>query len=259
MELEEYIKLLSKYSIDYVDKYVEQINSSLDYFDNNIPEHFTCSNNNIIYEFLSSIDVNIIKNELQKHGLNIVKVCDYNYAENLNKKWFTVTSKNDIRNDNEFLEILDKYNYNIKSVTNCNNEYIYILEPLLANESNKLIKKVFHNKLYHITTADNVQYILTHGLRPKYTRNDNITLYKKYKQKSNIKHNSRIYFVGITNKKQLIDIAKKIYNGNNDLAFLEIVLPDNISFYKDTTMEIDNCFYTFNSIPSKFITQIKWS
>lgn len=75
-----------------------------------------------------------------------------------------------------------------------------------------------------------------------------------------------MYYIEGLESKETIDRAKKkiayqiideIYNTNDDFILLKINIPKTIPLYKDTTMSIENCCYSYIKIDPRYITKIK--
>lgn len=237
-------KLQDKY------QYIEE------YFNNDIPEYIEKNilsdiHYDYITEFLNSVDINIVIKQLEKIGCTCVNKSD----NSSNKKWFTVSSHLVPTENNKFLDIIDKFRYQIHQVIFDGEKYVTILDPIIANNANSEIETKFHNKLYHITKKNVAEQILKHGLRTRYSKYDNILdEIKSKKQNSKIDQTSRVYLFTINSNKDIDKVANELYMNNSNYCVLEITLPiDTINIYKDTKMKSANCYFCYNTIPAKYI------
>ena len=228
----------------------------IEYFNNNIPEYIETNilsdiHYDYITEFLKSVDNNFVIKQLEKIGCKCIKQSEHE----TNKKWFTVTSDFVPTENNIFLDIIDKFRYQIHKVMLDGGKYVTILDPIIANKANDEIETKFHNKLYHITKKNIAEQILKHGLRTRYSKYDNILdEIKSKKQNSKIDQTSRVYLFTINSNKDIDKVANELHMNNSNYCVLEITLPtDLINVYKDTKMNSDNCYFCYNTIPAKYI------
>lgn len=194
---------------------------------------------NVINEFLRSVDPSIIIHMLKKN-FSSIDVFDENGL-------VTVLYNTNITDNIVFKYILSICNYRIH--TNHIFKRYMILEKVLPEP----VPKKF-NKLYHITDQENVEYIKEHGLRPKYCKEKLEKHLKLYNDKYN-NNFAKIYFIGLDrisrdNIKDAIEKVETAIYYKKDYVVFEIIPPYNITLYKDEMMVGSNLsYYTYNAIP----------
>lgn len=222
----------------------------------------------IILEHLKNIDPKWFIKDLEKYFDD--KVHDI-YLDDEHEMVNFVSSINP-REDKELKEILSIYLYDIKTSfpTKKGKEYKVQLE--------KHYPEVVKNAKYafHVTRKNDVKSILSSGLRPRYTPDDNLkngdweSPWKKYKSDSKNYQFSKTYLFNpvshIDNEvisgtkelvKEIIASIKKHDENIDDFVLLKIGIPRYVTIYKDTTMPTGtNPCFSYQKILPKYISKI---
>lgn len=115
--------------------------------------------------------------------------------------------------------------------------------------------------MFHITTKDNYNKILKHGLRPKTSKHETKETIKS-KQHSISDYNGKIYLIaidGLKNVKQkLSEIKHKVFGNRTDLGVLKVFIPHEFSVYKDETMFDEISYFTYLPINKKYIEKTNY-
>lgn len=150
-------------------------------------------------------------------------------------------SEYNISKDSRFVDTIEKFGYHISDIKEGPFGFVFFIEPNYTEDMNKYTQNNFYGVVYHITDKKNVESILKNGLCCKNT----LGAQKLY------------LFVSLSAQKDAKQIARMLGIDFSKCAIIKIDLPEFISVYKDTRMEKDNCFYTYTSIPSRYIKCIK--
>jgi hypothetical protein len=240
-------------------QYLEEYNLLDDLFNNEIPEEYLeiikkGQFNDFILENLNTHDVNKLKDKINKEFKDKYEFKFEDYLDNIqsDKKSFLMISKDiqEISNDNEFNNLIEFYGYYISSVDKEHN--VIFICPKYSEYANDLVYNKNHGILYHFTTLNKEQSILSKGLEVKEGNS-----YRKFPQ--------RIYcYSEFKNLKNVKDIKKFIYKVVGELNIrrygllvLKIDLSKhNVCFYNDDSMEEKNSVFTYTSIPKELIEKI---
>lgn len=217
-----------------------------DFFNNDVPQNFrtffeksnSMRSTNFITEFLKSVSDDVIIKQLNKIDDNIfIQKCDDKRLKNDKQKYFSLLSEYDISKDSRFIDTIEKFGYHISDIEEEPFGFVFFIEPNYTEDMNKYIQDNFFGVVYHITDKKNVDSILKNGLRCKNTWGA-----------------QKLYlFASLSAQKDAKQIAKTLGIDFSKYAIIKIDLPKFISVYKDTRMEKDNCFYTYTSIPPRYI------
>lgn len=213
----------------------------------------------------------VLKN-LQTHNCNVVK---RKISDKYSSKLLYIDIPYESRGDKEviviytiepeffehnidFKSILDFYEYFLSYIgQDQSNSEIYILyiEPKFSENCNDFVYKTCNGIVYHITQKQNVAKIRKSGLR---IRNEDIIKYNNPQSYRNFP--KRIYLCGslkFNDFDMLKTVADEVIpSGYENSAILKInVSRCSMNFYKDSTMDNPNCFFTYQNIPPNVIVQ----
>jgi hypothetical protein len=203
----------------------------------------------IIEENLLSHDVRELKEKILKYFPG-VRFVDHNKSKH-NIKSFYVTYHNceALVNDDDFWKLIEFYNYRIEG----HNEISILLDPIFPQKIDMYDVKA----LYHITTCDNIDSILSKGLRPKsgqYTsRPERVYFYA-----------SDEYIKDFPKNENIISIVGKVLPFTKTQRYgwcvfkvdLEKLRKDKhyLGLYKDDMMKDDDgCVFSNVMIPKEYI------
>lgn len=221
-----------------------------DFFCNDVPKRFhnifeesnTKRSTNYITEFLKSIDDEFVIKQLNKIDDKIfIQKCDDERFKNYKQNYFVLMSEYDISKDERFANTIEKFGYHISDSEKEPFGFVFFIESNNSEDMSKYIQDNFYGVVYHITDKKNVNSILKNGLRCKNTWGA-----------------QKLYlFASLSVRKDAEQIADMLGIDFSEYAIMKIDLPKFISVYKDTRMERDNCFYTYTSIPPRYIKCIR--
>lgn len=229
--------------------YHEQQTIINDFFCEDIPENLkndfeqnnTLRSTDFIVEFLKSVSDDFIIKQLNKIDNKIfIQKCDDELFKNDKEKYFCLLSDYDITKDERFVTTIEKFGYHISDIEEEPFGFVFFIEPNYTENMSQYIQEKFHGVVYHITNKKNVESILKNGLRCKNTWGA-----------------QKLYlFASLSIKKDSEKIVKMINIDFSKCAIMKINLPEFVSVYKDTKMSKNNCFYTYITIPPRYITCI---
>jgi hypothetical protein len=155
------------------------------------------------------------------------------------------------KND-KFKNILEFYNYFVTQIRGNN---IIIAEPRYSERADQYIYGDCHGIVYHITYQDVADEIMKTGLRCK-TGSKRKGFYRDFPK--------RIYVVAVDPssidrpmQEVLEDLAYAVTGDRTGMAALKINLSKrHIPFYKDTAMQDEISYFTYNSIPPECIEKV---
>ena len=249
--------VIEKYnqSIDLGIKYKTQYENLLDFYGENIPQSI-CEQfednpyKDYIFETITSHNTIDLKASIKKYFNHDIKSVR-NYSGSHGKHSITLDTKSgktakDLMNDEDFKNMLNFHGYYISDNIIDN---ILFIEPTYAQK----VKLKRNEQLYHFTETNNLESIMTNGLRCKSSR------YRVFPK--------RIYLYKINenilqNNGELTDAAREfantVCNEFEDRCILKIDLSQtNIPLYEDTAIKEKNAVYTYNNIPASCITLFK--
>lgn len=155
------------------------------------------------------------------------------------------------KND-KFKNILEFYNYFVTQIRGNN---IIIAEPRYSERVDQYIYGDCHGIVYHITYQDVADEIMKTGLRCK-TGSERKGFYREFPK--------RIYVVAIepwsisySMQEMLKSLAYEVTGDRTGMAALKINLSKrHIPFYKDTAMQDEISYFTYNNIPPECIEKV---
>ena len=276
IKLSEYIsKVLDDHSIYLGTRlyHAKQASELYNYFEGNVPEYIENKlisgkkYEEVMLEHLRNIDSKYIIKDLKEHFrwcYDIKEIDDIIY----------MICKENPRDNEDFLKLIDIYQYNIKTSYKLpNNTYKVHIEKNFPEDITDKVNKDRENRyVFHITKQSHLDSILKNGFRPGYhydnPNNINKQIWKLYKESRNKEQWNKNYFFYIPNFyinneniKELKVYANEvtdILNINKENAILICIhLPDAVRVYEDRSMPMKNCCFTYSKIPKENIKEIK--
>lgn len=229
-----------------------------EFFNNNIPEKIVNRIYNyenpyiILTEYLNTVSIEKTIHKIQQEFNTSINTI---YAKN-NLIYIEFNHYNGtiIKQLNR---IINTYNYIIHTKI-CNR---IILEPKYSKNYIDYIYDSCNGIMFHITTKDNCNKILTHGLRPKTSKHETKETIKS-KQHSIDEYNGKIYLIAIDGlknvKEKLYEIKHKVFGNRTDLVVLKVFIPHEFSVYKDETMFDEISYFTYLPINKKYIEKTNY-
>lgn len=242
-------------------------------FDGNVPavyeEMFIYNErqvSDIIHEHLKNINSKYLLKDIDEY---------FSYCKNVhidNDELIKFECNKNISKDTDFLQLLNIYQYTIK--TNYKSPFsnkwiIHIEKNFPKNVTNQISSNNKDRVIFHLTDRHNADKILKVGFRPgfhfRHPELINKQIWKEYKTKHDKNDFNKTYFFYITDysnnkldvvKKKAKEIQQKLNIANPVL--LSIVCNNGTEFYKDNTMNINNCCFTYNKIPHEWIKEIQF-
>lgn len=248
--------------IDYIKQYYKDVylESMKDIFGDELPEYIIESANkeeyeDYILETLKSHNKTLLQDKLKKQFSKKYSFYFEDYDKSSDASSFDIISYQNISKDEDFKNLIQFFGYYISKTIKLDDEYKLIISPVFTDDANKLVYVKNHGKLYHFSSGEHVNEILTKGLRCK-------TPKCRY-------YPERIYAIASHKKLNIedgVEFAKTVVNPYNirkyGLYIFKIDLnklskDSYINFYKDDLMAEEDAVYTYNNIPAECISLVK--
>lgn len=275
MNLNEYLNKVFRDSSIYFGNRIYRLNQGKeleDYFEGDIPkniqEKFIYGDKfeDLMMEHLRNIDSKYILKDLQEYFkwcYDIEEIDDIIY----------MMCKENPRKNEDFLKLINIYQYNIKTSYKRKNEYMVAIEKNFPKDVTDKVSKDRENRyVFHITKQSHLDPILKNGFRPGYHYDDpknlNKQVWKQYKESHNKEEWNKNYFFYIPDfymnnenvkklKEYANEVAKTLNINKEDSILISIHLPEAVRVYEDKSMPMENCCFTYSKIPSINVKEIK--
>lgn len=251
-------------------KIIEEGDALETFFDGNVPKEY--ANRFVMGESLSEIMQEHLRNIDSKYIIKDIKEYFKSCYDIIEKDdEIMLKSNKPLNNDRDFTKLLEIYQYFIKKHFKHFNGVVDIeLEKNYPEDVTNEIDKEGDRILFHITSNEGVESIMKNGLRPgiHYANPRNVSkqLWKIYKESHDKNKFKKTYMYYIDNfsldneginkaKEYSKSIAKELGKTEN-YVLLMIQLPNFIRVYKDKSMPMKNCCFTYAKIPSKHIKRL---
>lgn len=252
-------------------KIVEEGDALKRFFNGNVPKEYASrfimgeSMAKILQEHLRNIDSKYIIKDIKDY---FEQCYDIYEKDDL----IMLKSKKSLKDDKDFIKLLQIYQYTIKRHFQHFDGTVDIeLEKNYPEDVTDKIDKEGDRILFHITSKEGAESIVKNGLRPGIhyaePKNINKRLWKMYKEARDKNDFKKTYMYYIDNfslnnegikraKEYSKSVAKELCKENN-YVLLMIQLPNTVRVYKDKSMPIENCCFTYTKIPSEYIKKLK--